>query len=544
MYFWLLWILLALSGGLVAAWWVAVVARIRHWVPRYLLLVIVVAVGLVPAVMFGAYLFALEYMWRTVGGLFVPYATLVAVVFGACVFLAIRGLRRKDEVRQASNWSLKRLTLGAAGSFVASLFVFWLMDQAVQREFIAWEKELKEELRTYIVPLEETPEDPNPVYERIAGEFPEEVISLFQEAGKANPSDWAPQSVMVAPETIAFAESRPERMEELRQASLLPDPHNQTALAESCNEFLDDRTFSGGIASKLDKTVTVYTYLKASQGDLRGAMEDLAIFQQLNRQVAQRKSTFGQIVSMVFERSAQGLLESLLKSYPIREADLDLYPQGYGKSIQQRLTEVRPIERIMISRDMIELYLGTSPRLQVTPSTKTLLSVTLMPKRVFAAQYDRDTFLAKMKEIEAYSNLPSKQAIKRAREILSEARSSRMGIFGRLLYPGVPTFCEWGMRSDTERQVAEVAIAAYRHTLRHGDFPESLEVLREIDPNLNVVDPYSDAPLKMLRKDNMLTIFSVGPNGTDDGGAPYSRERGKEVGDLPFTIGKGAAGMQ
>lgn len=539
--FWLLWILLAVCGGLVAAWWVAVAARIRHGVPRWLLLVIVVAVGLVPAVMFGAYLFALEHMWRTVGGLFVPYATLVAVVFGAFVFIAIWGLRRKDEVRQGVTWSLKKLALGVAGSFVASLFVFWLMDQAVQRELIAWEKELKEELRTYIVPLEETPEDPIPVYEKIAGEFPEELASLFEEAIAANPSDRASLSVMLAPETIAFAESRPERIEELRQASLLPDPHNQTALAESCDEFRDDRTFSGDVTSKLGQTVTVYTCLKASQGDLRGAMEELAILQQLNRQVAQHKSTIGQMRSMAFESQAQGLLESLLKSYPIREADLDLYPQGFEKTIQQRLTEVRPIERIMISRDMIEFYLGTSPKLQGAPVTKNLLTVILMPKRVFAAQYDRDTFLAKMKEIEAYSNLPSRQAVERAREILSEDRYSRMGLLGRLLYPGVPTFCEWGMRIDTERQVAEVAIAAYRYTLRHGDFPESLEVLREIDPNLNFVDPYSDAPLKMLRKDNLLTIFSVGPNGADDGGVPYSRDHGRDLGDFPFTIGKGAA---
>ena len=68
------------------------------------------------------------------------------------------------------------------------------------------------------------------------------------------------------------------------------------------------------------------------------------------------------------------------------------------------------------------------------------------------------------------------------------------------------------------------------------------EVLREMDPEMSLADPYSNGLLKMLRKGDTLTIYSVGNNGEDDGGAPYSVGQWEKVlGDLPFTIGKGTA---
>jgi len=35
-------------------------------------------------------------------------------------------------------------------------------------------------------------------------------------------------------------------------------------------------------------------------------------------------------------------------------------------------------------------------------------------------------------------------------------------------------------------------------------------------------DPFGDGPLKAVRTDRALAIYSVGPDGVDDGGKPFS----------------------
>jgi hypothetical protein len=73
-------------------------------------------------------------------------------------------------------------------------------------------------------------------------------------------------------------------------------------------------------------------------------------------------------------------------------------------------------------------------------------------------------------------------------------------------------------RGQAELRCAIAAIAAERYRRAHGSWPASLAALVP-DPLAKVpTDPYDRQPLRMRRRDNGLVIYSVGPDGQDNGG--------------------------
>jgi hypothetical protein len=78
---------------------------------------------------------------------------------------------------------------------------------------------------------------------------------------------------------------------------------------------------------------------------------------------------------------------------------------------------------------------------------------------------------------------------------------------------------EKGMRAETERSTALCAIALKRYSLRHGNYPASLDALvPEFLPSVPV-DYMDGKPMKYhLNPDGSFTLYSVGEDGKDDGG--------------------------
>ena len=74
------------------------------------------------------------------------------------------------------------------------------------------------------------------------------------------------------------------------------------------------------------------------------------------------------------------------------------------------------------------------------------------------------------------------------------------------------------------RQVAQqtvgtrLAIAAYRHRARHGDFPESLDAIGDDLIDFDLIDAFTGDPLRYRLVDGYPLIYSLGDDRTDDGG--------------------------
>lgn len=87
-------------------------------------------------------------------------------------------------------------------------------------------------------------------------------------------------------------------------------------------------------------------------------------------------------------------------------------------------------------------------------------------------------------------------------------------------------------------RIAHTALAVERYRLAHGTLPENLSEL--VPALLPAVprDPFTGEPLHYVRRQPGFTVYSVGPDGRDDGGVkrkPGGREFEPGT-DIPFTV--------
>jgi hypothetical protein len=76
-----------------------------------------------------------------------------------------------------------------------------------------------------------------------------------------------------------------------------------------------------------------------------------------------------------------------------------------------------------------------------------------------------------------------------------------------------------GVRGETEWQMTIAAIALQRFKVSHGEYPESLEVLKPEFLSAIPYDCFSGKALCYQRKPNgSFLLYSVGDDGKDDGG--------------------------
>jgi ABC-type transport system involved in multi-copper enzyme maturation permease subunit len=74
------------------------------------------------------------------------------------------------------------------------------------------------------------------------------------------------------------------------------------------------------------------------------------------------------------------------------------------------------------------------------------------------------------------------------------------------------------LRNKAALRCAAAALAAERFRLRHGRWPEGLDELVPDDLARVPPDPFDAAPMRFRRLDDGLVVYSVGPDGVDDGG--------------------------
>ena len=86
-------------------------------------------------------------------------------------------------------------------------------------------------------------------------------------------------------------------------------------------------------------------------------------------------------------------------------------------------------------------------------------------------------------------------------------------------------------------RAGDAAIAVERFRRRHGKLPERLgQLVPEFLPKVPD-DPYTGEPLRYLIEENGYVVYSVGPDGVDDGGKSDD-SRGP---DLVFRVSRPSA---
>ena len=86
------------------------------------------------------------------------------------------------------------------------------------------------------------------------------------------------------------------------------------------------------------------------------------------------------------------------------------------------------------------------------------------------------------------------------------------------LAPHVTYTFEMAARAEAAHATAVVAIAEMRYKFAHGNLPDKLTDLLSNELEEIPKDPFDGQPLRMAIVDGKWTVYSIGPDGVDDGG--------------------------
>jgi hypothetical protein len=115
------------------------------------------------------------------------------------------------------------------------------------------------------------------------------------------------------------------------------------------------------------------------------------------------------------------------------------------------------------------------------------------------------------------AKLPPEQQRERFKELDATAKDQPLLV--KLLAPALGTVAEANLRTHAQLRSAIVATAAERYRRAKGQWPEQLEALKEAGYLTAIpTDPYDAQPLRLRRLQDGLVIYSVGPDGQDNGG--------------------------
>lgn len=268
---------------------------------------------------------------------------------------------------------------------------------------------------------------------------------------------------------------------------------------------------------------------EAAEGDVTDALRDVARMHRMGRHAAGEPMLIAKLVGIAIDTTAFETLSQVLPK--LRAADRAALD---APELRDLLANPQPNARHFFGEEA----LGLSAFAGVADGDTTLTEVFAMtdgPKRPFLSRLLPLSLLYRVFFLEAdlagyrsimkrYEQLAADAgpyaAIKeRSKAIEAELRDSNPGMLSSLVVPALGGVLRAQAQSVVRHRAAAVLVAATKQRLDTGVVPETLDDVAAEPPPPGNRDPFqADKPLLMKRSDDRIVVYSVGPDGEDDGG--------------------------
>lgn len=135
------------------------------------------------------------------------------------------------------------------------------------------------------------------------------------------------------------------------------------------------------------------------------------------------------------------------------------------------------------------------------------------------------------------NTMPLRDAIRQAHDELAPLRDSSIARWrypiARYMAPDVLLDLDVCYRAQARQSIARTAIAIERYRRSHGQTPKTLDELVPEFLDQLPVDPFDGAPLRYHSDAAGYKVYSIGPDGIDQGGKAV--ETGMEL-DIVFEV--------
>ncbi|MGD0770497.1 MAG: hypothetical protein ABSB42_20115 [Tepidisphaeraceae bacterium] len=334
------------------------------------------------------------------------------------------------------------------------------------------------------------------------------------------------------PATITFLSHQAKTIALLRRAAALP----------ACR-FDQDLLDAPDISAKLPglneernaaNVLNLHAREEIAHGHASLAIDDAAAILRMSRQVGQRPLLMSALVGISIDALGNWTLEEALPAVknPNELSGLRLEePESLGRMFQQAL---RGEERYGLTlygnmpASQVEIVNGKAVWVQDTRLLSSGAGLVGAFFRVFFLDPD-----AYIKLLENFQNV-SVQPYFKVRDQLPDVHNvkSGSGLFTSILAPSLSRAFDTLARVEAGDACAQTAVAMTRFRLDHGMFPSHLDDLVPNYLDAVPIDPFDGQPLRLAIKNGQWIIYSVGPDGVDDGGVEMVNGKG----DVIFTL--------
>jgi hypothetical protein len=155
----------------------------------------------------------------------------------------------------------------------------------------------------------------------------------------------------------------------------------------------------------------------------------------------------------------------------------------------------------------------------------------LRNRRIDIPRYHLD-YLDLVGQVIEATKLPARQEA----ETLAALEATEHGGIAERFLPAWQAAARRFHHNQAHLRCAVVALATERYRVRHGQWPDSLAALAPEFLAQVPTDPFNDQPLRYLKLADHVVIYSVGPDGIDNGGNLVERDRAPDGTDIGFRL--------
>ena len=269
---------------------------------------------------------------------------------------------------------------------------------------------------------------------------------------------------------------------------------------------------------------------EAADGNAADALHDVARIQRIGRHASNEPLLISNLVGLAIDTMA---LETFAKVLPtLRKSDLAALDSSdirdlvttppamashyYGEEAFGLSTFAGMADSRFGVMNALEMFANQSQR----PFLSRILPLTLL-YRVFFLEADLTGYRSIMRKYQqlAAGSEPYPEVKKKTDAMETELRDRSPGMMSSLIMPALGGVFRAQAQDVARQRAASALVAAMKQRLETGTTPTTFEELstKLVPPASR--DPFTaDQPLVMKQTDDALLVYSIGPDGEDDGG--------------------------
>jgi hypothetical protein len=509
----LLWLEALLIALLWVAAWGAWIGRVRAgWVRGWVMAILV----LIP---FGALAALVATSWVMKFGLnlernwFYYFASLLAAYVLGAVMILYRGERKDGGWPAAASWRRGCLLLAWIFAVMLGSITLRAMDLAVRTRCSVLGVKVQSLYLAGLSAVVSEDQNAAPVYEkafaRLKADPPDDILNPPFGCNKTFDPD--------EPATIAYLKRQAETIQLLRHAAAMSACRFDADLAGLNFEKMFP---TAGLQEERNAGLLLNLHAREAiaRGRISEAAADTTAIFRMSRHLGQRPTMIAGLVGVGIDAMGNEMLELVLPKVTRPEELAGLHPEGRVSLGRMFGQAIRGEERfgLMMYRNMPEGLRTFSDGRTTIVDTPLLNSRTSSGAAYFRVFYlDVGTYAALMEMMQNWSVAPYHEI----RDQLPRADDlRRKDLFLSIVTPSMSRAIEVLARAEARDACGRLAVAATRFRIDHGALPNRLKELVPQYLEGIPLDPFDGKPLRLAVKEDRRIIYSVGPDGVDDGG--------------------------